>query len=223
MSINILKKSYERVLILAELSRKERERRMRREDILQAAGKLFAENGYKNTSMNAIAKKADFSKRTLYQYFENKSDLFLSVALQIYESLLTHLENTKLKEDTGYSKIKELLFAYFDFYQKNEDKFRIIYDIGKVRKETDNPKLKKYFNIYKTFTDELKGLIMEGQKDGSINKELDPDLTTESLLFIITGFFNQLTITGESFTSHINVDINEFSKHVLNLIHSTLK
>jgi len=211
------------VLNLAELSRKERERRMRREDILKAAGELFAKNGYKNTSMNAIAKKADFSKRTLYQYFENKSDLFLSVALQIYEDLLAHLEDTKLTGDSGYAKIKELLIAYFNFYEQNEDKFGIIYDIGKVRKETDNPKLQKYFSIYKTFTDELKELIKEGQRDGSINKELEPDLTTESLLFIITGFFNQLTITGESFTSHINIDKNEFSRHVLNLIHSTLK
>ena len=208
---------------MPKLSRKERERLMRREDILKAAEKLFAENGYKNTSMNAIAKKADFSKRTLYQYFDSKSDLFLSVALKIYENLLTHLEETELKEDTGYNKIKEILFAYYSFYQENEDKFGIIYDIGKVRKETDNPKLKKYFSIYKRFTDELKKLIIEGQKDGSINKELEPELTTESLLFIITGFFNQLSITGDSFTRHINIDKNIFSKHVLSLIHSILK
>jgi AcrR family transcriptional regulator len=196
---------------------------MRREDIINAAEELFAKNGYKNTSMNAIAKKADFSKRTLYKYFENKSDLFLTVALQIYEDLLKHLEDTTFKKGNGYAKIKELIFAYFDFYQKNEAKFRIIYDIGKVRKETNNPKLMKYFSIYKKFTDELQNLIIEGQEDGSISNKLNPEITKNSLLFILTGFFNQLTITGDNFTKHIEMDKEEFSKYSLNLIHSTLK
>ena len=208
---------------MAELSRKERERLRRKEDIIRAAKKLFAEKGYKNTSMNAIAKKADFSKRTLYQYFENKSDLYLSVALQIYEDLVSHLKNTELTEQDGFGKIKEIFFAYYDFYNSNEEYFKIIYDIGKVRQESNNPKLKKYFEIYKNFTDDLKGLIIEGQNDGSISEELDPELTTQSLIFILTGIFNQLTITGDNFTNHIGITKDMFSKHVLNLIHTTLK
>ena len=208
---------------MAELSRKERERLRRKEDIIQAAKKLFAEKGYKNTSMNAIAEKADFSKRTLYQYFENKGDLYFSAALQIYEDLVKHLENTELKAKTGFGKIKEVFLAYYDFYNNHEKYFKIIYDIGKVRQESNNPKLKKYFEIYKKFTDELEELIIEGQNDGSVSKELDPELTTQSLIFILTGIFNQLTITGDNFTNHIGITKDKFSKHVLNLIHTTLK
>jgi AcrR family transcriptional regulator len=208
---------------LAELSRKERERLRRKEDIIQAAKKLFAEKGYKNTSMNAIAEKADFSKRTLYQYFENKSDLYFSVALQIYEDLVSHLENTELTEQDGFGKIKEIFFAYYEFYKNNEEYFKIIYDIGKVRQESNNPKLKKYFEIYKKFTDDLKEIIIEGQNDGSVSKELDPELTTQSLIFILTGIFNQLTITGDNFSNHIGITKEKFSNHVLNLIHTTLK
>lgn len=208
---------------MAELSRKEREKLRRKEDIIKAAKQLFAERGYENTSMNAIAEKADFSKRTLYQYFENKGDLFLSAALQIYEDLVNHLENTELTKKNGFGKIKELFFAYYEFYARNEDHFKIIYDIGKVRQETNNPKLQKYFEIYNNFTDQLKKLIVEGQEDGSISKELNPELTTQSLIFILTGFFNQMTITGDNFTHHIGINKDKFSKHILTLLHTTLK
>ena len=145
------------------------------------------------------------------------------MALQIYEDLVKHLENTELTKKNGLGKIKEVFFAYYDFYNNNEEYFKIIYDIGKVRQESNNPKLKKYFEIYKKFTDELEELIIEGQNDGSVSKELDPELTTQSLIFVLTGIFNQLTITGDNFSNHIGITKDKFSKHVLNLIHTTLK
>lgn len=47
-----------------------------REKILEAAKKLFSENGYHNTSMSAIAREADLGKGTLYWHFDSKNDLF---------------------------------------------------------------------------------------------------------------------------------------------------
>ena len=43
----------------------------RKEQILLAALKLFSVKGYQNTSIDAIAKKAKFSKGLLYHYFDN--------------------------------------------------------------------------------------------------------------------------------------------------------
>jgi len=47
--------------------------------VLLAAGKLFRENGYGNTSMDAVAREADVSKATLYAYFSDKRELFAAV------------------------------------------------------------------------------------------------------------------------------------------------
>ncbi|MFG1361304.1 TetR/AcrR family transcriptional regulator [Xanthobacter pseudotagetidis] len=47
--------------------------------ILAAARALFLEKGYGATSMDAVAAAAPVSKRTLYQHFESKADLFAAV------------------------------------------------------------------------------------------------------------------------------------------------
>ncbi|GEA59882.1 TetR/AcrR family transcriptional regulator [Vibrio comitans] len=53
------------------ISRSER----KREQILKAAGKLFAEHGY-GVSMDAISKAANVSKQTVYAHFKTKDLLF---------------------------------------------------------------------------------------------------------------------------------------------------
>lgn len=51
----------------------------KRRQIVEAAGCLFMEQGYGATSMDAIAARADVSKRTVYAHFENKETLFVAV------------------------------------------------------------------------------------------------------------------------------------------------
>lgn len=48
----------------------------KRQQILDAAIKLFTEQGFAATSMELIAKNADVSKQTVYSHFGNKDDLF---------------------------------------------------------------------------------------------------------------------------------------------------
>jgi len=65
------------------------------EGIVRAANTLFMKNGYELTSMEAVAKKADVSKLTIYSHFSNKSELFKAVirsrcdTLAMPESLMT--------------------------------------------------------------------------------------------------------------------------------------
>lgn len=51
--------------------------------ILEAAAQLFLQDGYDNTSVDAIVEKSGGSKATLYSYFPTKADLFSSVVESI--------------------------------------------------------------------------------------------------------------------------------------------
>ena len=70
------------------LSRKERERLLRRQEIIVAARDVFAERGFNEATLEEIASKAEFGKGTLYGYFQNKSDLFEAVILEGLDDLL---------------------------------------------------------------------------------------------------------------------------------------
>ena len=58
-----------------------RSQRRRRDDIVEAALKVFERDGYEAAKMIDIAKEADVAKGTLYLYFENKSVLLEGVIL----------------------------------------------------------------------------------------------------------------------------------------------
>lgn len=47
--------------------------------IVDAASRLFLQNGYGQTSMDAIAQEAGVAKQTLYSHFENKEDLIKAI------------------------------------------------------------------------------------------------------------------------------------------------
>ena len=59
---------------MAISDRKEREKEMRRKDIIDTAEKLIFENGYENITMADIAKGSELARSTLYLYFKNKKD-----------------------------------------------------------------------------------------------------------------------------------------------------
>ncbi len=65
----------------------------KRERILKIARQEFANNGFENTSIQQIARKANISVGSVYKYFDNKEMLFT----YIVQSGLSLLEETLLK------------------------------------------------------------------------------------------------------------------------------
>lgn len=67
------------------LSRKERERILRRTEILSAAMDVFSEKGFSRATLEEIAERAEFGKGTLYNYFANKEELFEAVIADVFD------------------------------------------------------------------------------------------------------------------------------------------
>jgi AcrR family transcriptional regulator len=80
-------------------ARRQRRIARRRHEILTAAAEIFAEKGYSATTTKEIADAADVAEGTLYNYFDGKRDILMSIAseaeLLLQETLLKvgRLEN----------------------------------------------------------------------------------------------------------------------------------
>ena len=59
--------------------RKEREKEFKRSIMLEAAEELILEKGLDQLNMDEVAERAEVSKGSLYQYFNNKNDLVLGI------------------------------------------------------------------------------------------------------------------------------------------------
>jgi AcrR family transcriptional regulator len=67
---------------------RERQRRQRTEQVLEAAATLFAERGYNGTHVEAIADRAALAPATIYKYFSTKPNIVLTLALRHVRSAL---------------------------------------------------------------------------------------------------------------------------------------
>lgn len=71
-----------------KLTRKERERLFKRQEIVNAARVVFAARGFDAATLDEIAERAEFGKGTLYNYFQNKEELFESVIADIFDEFV---------------------------------------------------------------------------------------------------------------------------------------
>lgn len=206
-----------------KMTRKEKEKLYRRNAILEAAETVFARSGYEYASLNEVGKLAEFSRQTLYQYFEDKADLYLSVLLKLFKEMGETFNKANYEGKNGYDMIKQFFIDYYNYYKINPNIFKLFYDIGKVRKLTENPKLKIFFDLDSATNTRLLEAFKLGIKDGSINTNVDPELSVYKIKFMFTGIFNQLAMTGESFTNSIGYSMDEFTHSVIDTIMATLK
>jgi TetR/AcrR family transcriptional regulator len=121
------------------LTRKEREKIRRKEEILEAALNLFSIRGFHNVSMQDIAAESEFAVGTLYNFFASKEQLF-----------------TELLNDCA-EKIYQTLWPIFENKQQEDEKLRtFVRAYGKLAE--DNIKfIKLYVSVYGTLTVVPKG------------------------------------------------------------------
>jgi AcrR family transcriptional regulator len=101
----------------------------RRERFLDAALKLFVQNGVQNTSTAAIAKEAGSASGTLFIYFPTKQDLIHELVLQIGREQSAYI---KERLDPTLS-VRDIFFTIWDgsihWFLNNMDAFIYIQQV----------------------------------------------------------------------------------------------
>lgn len=64
----------------------------KRKEIIDTASVLFLQEGYEGLSMDRVQQKVGGSKRTLYQHFKNKDELFATIVTNISDRVLAALD-----------------------------------------------------------------------------------------------------------------------------------
>jgi len=62
-----------------------------RDRLLQTAARLFYEQGYKGTGINAVIKEAGIAKASFYHHFKSKEDLLVTTLEQRHEAVMAEI------------------------------------------------------------------------------------------------------------------------------------
>ncbi|KOF55596.1 TetR family transcriptional regulator [Clostridium sp. DMHC 10] len=199
--------------------RREREKQTREEAIINAAEKIFIEKSYSEASMEAIAKECEFTRKTLYQYFANKEDLYYTVVIRGFTRLLDYFQKEIKNANTGFKKLENLGFAYYKFYKDFPGTLNLMNYIGYVKSKKENMYKREEFNkITDLVAQTIAKIIDEGKSDGSIRTDIDTMSATLSSEFLTTGFFNMLSVSGNTFMSHFSLNEDDFIRFNMTLL-----
>lgn len=115
----------------------------KRNTILRAALLLFGEKGFDGTSMDMIARQIGYSKATLYQYFENKEELFSAVMKDTpfhfnFTTIKPEIDNCDLK-----SAIEKIGIAYMSIFDTPE---RIAFTRTIIRDSNKHPEISNMYH-----------------------------------------------------------------------------
>ena len=106
--------------------RKEREKERRKEEILDAAQRVFIEKGLTTATVDDIAAAAELSKGTLYLHFESKEDIYIALmmrGLQLLYEMFCEINS----HETSVVKILHLMeIAYMKFFNTQRNYFRMM-------------------------------------------------------------------------------------------------
>jgi TetR/AcrR family fatty acid metabolism transcriptional regulator len=86
----------------------------RRRQIIAAAGKVFDDQGYAATTVEAVAAKAGIAKGSIYNYFRNKQDLFEQVCQQAMATGQADLDRLLVEPIPAAEKIGRLVDIWYD-------------------------------------------------------------------------------------------------------------
>lgn len=106
--------------------RKEREKQLRREEIVMAAEKIFFSKGFDLSTMDDIAEEAELSKGTLYLYFKNKEDLHMAVARNSIRILRAVTSKVTAGAGTSLEKLGRMGRAVIEFSRSDPDRMKSI-------------------------------------------------------------------------------------------------
>ncbi len=108
------------------IERKEREKEQRRNDILDAAEKVFFKVGFENATMDEVAEMAELSKGTLYLYFSSKEDLYYAISIRALQVLRQLFEKTVPAGAPVLDKIIAIGKAFVQFAREKSDYFKTL-------------------------------------------------------------------------------------------------
>ena len=99
----------------------------RREQLFAVSLGLFAQRGYRATTMDDIAEAAGVTKPLLYQHFSSKRALYLELVDSIAHDLLDAIGRAVLAAEGPRQQVEMGFAAYFRLVVSHEAEFRLLY------------------------------------------------------------------------------------------------
>jgi len=163
--------------------------------ILDAAVKVFAQNGFYNSKVAEIAKEAKVADGTIYLYFKNKDDILIKLFEEKMNVIIAKLQEKLEGVSDPLEKIRIYIHSHFEMTAAHPDLMEVITvelrQSTKFMKEYDNKQFNRYLRA-------LSDMIRDGKDAGLIRQDINPGIQKRALFGIMDELSLYLVLAGEN-------------------------
>ena len=137
--------------------------------ILEAAVKVFARQGFYQSTISQVAKEAGVADGTIYLYFKNKDDILINFFSDITRQAFERFREAVVSSGSSLDKLRSLIRAHLSAFQENRD-VAIVYQVE--THQSSRLAENQIREMSKMYRDIIEGIIEQGQEEGSMRKDL---------------------------------------------------
>ncbi len=140
-----------------KLSRRERERLRHRKEILDAACEVFAEKGFRRSTIQDVAARSEFSVASIYRHFDSKEDIYHSIIEDVLQTYKNALRRKTQGEPSPLHKLLRAISVTFDLVEERQVFLRFLFREFRPNLKTDagpvsSKSAQMYWEIINFFT-----------------------------------------------------------------------
>jgi AcrR family transcriptional regulator len=152
--------------------------KIRKDQILQVAARLFRKKGFSATSVRMIASEMNMEAASLYNHISSKQDILKELLLTLAREFMEGMETVEKSDANPFQKLEMLVSLHVKLTLAHPDQISLI--TGEWV-HLEEPMLSQYVAHRSDYEKRFKSIISDGMKEGFIEK-IDVDMAVFSIL-----------------------------------------
>ncbi len=185
-----------------------------RENIVTAAEGLFKAKGYESTTVDDIARAAEYSKRTVYSYFESKYEIYCHMVLRGITMLKDYIAEGVGKSDEFTRQYRDICESLLAFYRDHPLYFNAVVQFQSTPIFTENPP-QVAVDIFNK-GEELNALLAKAFENGQRQGVLRADVKIVESIFIYWSSISALITLAHHKESYLEETMGTTRQDFLN-------
>jgi AcrR family transcriptional regulator len=142
----------------------------KRRQILDAAIRVFARQGFHSTRVSDIADEAEVAYGLVYHYFSSKEEVLNELFSERWSLLLAAIEEADRSEASPRAKLEAVAGFIVESYRHDPELMKvIIVEVTRAANSFGRTHLSEIRRAY----DSIAGIVAQGQKEGVFRKDID--------------------------------------------------
>jgi TetR/AcrR family fatty acid metabolism transcriptional regulator len=165
--------------------------------IIHSAKKLFSEQGYQKTTIVEISKQAGLSEAAMYEYFQGKEDLLLTIPDLWVSELIEDWKDQSFGLKGAFNKLRKYLWWTFRRIEEAPLDAAIVYLFLKTN--ASFLKTDVYSNV-KILYSFLLEIFQEGKENGEMKPDMDPYVAREIFIGTMDHIVSRWLLKEKSYS-----------------------